>query len=82
MPRQHSAETKAKMSASVKRTWSNPQIRESRISGLRAHYAASQPITQVLIRQPGDRDITLDVTDCRDGVALVDLGNQPSISFS
>lgn len=80
MPRQHSAETRARMSASVKRSWADPDVRAARIDG-QLRYNASRFPTQVLVRQSG-REAVLAVTAWDGSVPVVDLADQPGDVFS
>lgn len=72
---QHTTETRAKLSASAKRTWNDPQVREARIRGRRNYYNSRWP-SEVVIRQDG-RDVLLAVTSWEEHVPVVDLAEQP-----
>lgn len=80
MPRQHSAETRARMSTSVKRSWADPDVRAAHIKGA-LRYNASRFPTQVLVRQSG-REAVLAVTGWEGGQPVVDLADQPDAVFS
>lgn len=76
MPQQHSAETRAKMSASAARAWRDPEIREKRVSALKAARIAQRSVSEVVIRQASSADRILAVSSwTEDGRPVVDLDN-------